>query len=110
MIRRCALHYKAAHPQALRAEDLDNEGDTEYGVTGARGLLASAGIGRSSRSIAASQGIAPSSATGRPSDLASVSSEAHSTVPSLAPATSLAATRRSTPPASPAVLHHLQAT
>lgn len=84
--------------QALRAEDLDNEGEAEYSMTGARGLLASAhsaGVGRSSRSIAASQGFGPSSATSRPSDLASVSSEAHSTVPSLAPAASLAATKRS---------------
>lgn len=88
--------------QALRAEDLDNDGEGEYGVTGGRGMLASAhsaGIGRSSRSIAASQGMGPSSATGRPSDVASVTSDTHSPAASLAPATSLAATRRGQPPA-----------
>ena len=97
-----ALQHCQPMLQALRAEDLDNDGEADYGVTGGRGLLASAhsaGIGRSSRSIAASQGMGPSSATGRPSDLASVASDTHSPAASLVPATSLAATRRGQSPA-----------
>lgn len=94
-------HLRQLVVQALRAEDLEGEAEAEYGLTGARGLLTSAQSAgmtvRSSRSVVGGPSMTLASATSRPSDLASISGESHSPVPSLAPATSLAATRRGQP-------------
>ena len=81
--------------QVLRAEDLEDDAEAEYGVTSGRAFLGStrsaSAMGRTTRSA----GVGPGATSSRPLDALSISSEGQSPVPLPLPTPSSATTKRS---------------